>query len=108
VNNGAIPCRHKIDDLADSGGVLVTGYDERAGRDLGRVSGLIQERPQVTGPPQTSLLGFWGLAWAGPNRAQQSRQLPVISAHQPHGEMRPLRGSQQLEPRPLSCPTVGR
>jgi nitronate monooxygenase len=45
-----------------------------------------------------------GISLGRPQRAQQFRQLPVISAHQPHGEMRPLRGSQQLEPAPAKLP----
>src|SRR5487761_102275 len=49
VNDSAVAGRDKVDDLADRRGVLVTCHDQGARRDLGRVSGLIQERPQVTG-----------------------------------------------------------
>jgi hypothetical protein len=49
VNDGAVTCRDKINDLAHGGRVFVTGNDEGTWRYLGRVTGLIQERPQVTG-----------------------------------------------------------
>jgi Phage integrase, N-terminal SAM-like domain len=49
VNDSAVAGRDKVDDLADRRGVLVARHDQGARRDLGRVSGLVQERPQVTG-----------------------------------------------------------
>jgi hypothetical protein len=39
----------EVDNLADGGGVLVSGNDEGAGLDLARVAGLVQEGPEVAG-----------------------------------------------------------
>lgn len=69
VNDGAVTCRCKIDNLADGGGALVTSDDEGAWRDLGRVAGRVEER-----------------------------QLPTLGALQADREVGPLRGSQELEP----------
>jgi hypothetical protein len=36
VDGGAVPGGDEVDDLADGGGLLVSGDDKSAGRDLGR------------------------------------------------------------------------
>src|ERR1700730_2019167 len=47
VDDGAVPGRHQVDDLAHGGGVFVARYHDGAGPDLGRVARLIEESPQV-------------------------------------------------------------
>jgi hypothetical protein len=47
LHNRAIACGREVGDLADGGGVLVSGNGEGAGLDLARVAGLVQEGPEV-------------------------------------------------------------
>src|SRR6266516_6155184 len=49
VHDGAVAGGYEVDDLADGGGVLVTGDDKRAGNDALRVARLVEEGPDVAG-----------------------------------------------------------
>jgi hypothetical protein len=52
VDDGAVPGGDEVDDLADGGGLLISGDDKSAGRDLGRVACLVEEGPDVAGARQ--------------------------------------------------------
>ncbi len=49
MHDRAIAPGRKVDDLADSGGVLVSGDDEGAWLDLTGVASLVEEGPDVAG-----------------------------------------------------------
>src|ERR1700692_230952 len=49
VHDRAIVCGREVHDLADGGGVFVSGDDEGAWLDLGGLMGLVEEGPDVAG-----------------------------------------------------------
>ncbi len=49
MNNDAITAGHKIDHLAHRSGILITGHNQGSRRNPSRITGLVQERPQITG-----------------------------------------------------------
>jgi hypothetical protein len=49
VHDRAVACGREVDDLADGGGVFVSGDDQGARRDLAGIAGLVEEGPEVAG-----------------------------------------------------------
>jgi hypothetical protein len=66
VHDRAVACRREVDDLADGGGVFVSGDDEGAWFDLAGVAGLVHE-----GAPRSGrhLRGVRGSGAAGSGHA---------------------------------------
>jgi hypothetical protein len=115
MDDRAVACGHEIDHLAHGCGFLVTGHDKDTRGDLARVASLIKEGPDEAGliliikigsdihlvhqssSPSGRASRVRGIGLRSAEGFEQVHELLIVRAVKAHGEVRALRGGQQLE-----------